>query len=53
MERPEYPLEIKVNGRSLTRVVIEQHYKEKHGELSDELILELIQVLDGRYFPIE
>lgn len=54
MTRPEYSLKIRINGRNLNRVVIDQHYKEKHAEsINDQLILELIKELDGRTFPIE
>lgn len=54
MNRPEYQLKIHINGRALTRVIIDQHYKEKHAEsITDELILELVQSLNGKTFPIE
>jgi hypothetical protein len=54
MARPEYTLKININGRNLNRVIIDQHYKEKHAEsINDQLILDLIQTLDGRAFPIE
>lgn len=54
MTRPEYSLKIDINGRELTRVIIDQHYKEKHAEsITDELILDLIPTLNGKTFPIE
>lgn len=54
MTRPEYNLRININGRNLNRVIIDQHYKEKHAEsVNDQLILDLIQTLVGRTFPIE
>ena len=54
MTRPEYPLEVNINGRELNRVIVDQHYKEKHADsIDDQLILELVQELDGRTFPIE
>ncbi len=54
MTRPEYDLRININGRNLNRVIIDQHYKEKYAEsVNDQLILDLIQTLDGRTFPIE
>jgi hypothetical protein len=54
MDRPEYPLQIVINERQLTRVIVDQHYKEKHAEsINDELILELVRELDGRTFPVE
>ena len=51
--RKEYPLRIKINGRDLTRIIIDQHYKQKHAEVTDELILELVKQLDGGNYPIE
>jgi len=53
MGRPEYPLKLTVNGHEISRVVIDQHYKENHPELSDPLILELVKELDGRFFAVE
>lgn len=53
-DRTEYPLILTVNGRKVSRVVIDQHYKEKHSEsITDEIILELVKELDGGVFPIE
>lgn len=53
-ERPEYPLAITINGRKLKRVVIDQHYRENHSDsMSDEIILGLVQTLDGKKFPPE
>lgn len=42
---------LKVNGRLITEVVIDTHYEEKHPDINDELILELVKKLDGRDFP--
>ena len=54
MQRPEYPLQISINGRDLNRVVIDQHYKDRHSEsITDEIILDLVRDLDGKSFPIE
>lgn len=40
---------ITVNERKIVQVVIDPHYEEKHGEhMSDDLILKLVQELDGR-----
>ena len=53
-ERPEYPLKITINGRNLNRVVIDQHYRLKHGDsMNDEIILDLVKTLDGKKFPPE
>jgi hypothetical protein len=54
IERPEYPLKITINGRILSRVVIDQHYRQKHGQsMDDEIILDLLKTLDGKKFPPE
>ena len=48
-DRPEYRLKTTLNGRHLNRVVIDQHYRLKHGDtVNDEIILDLIKTLDGR-----
>jgi len=53
-ERPEYPLEITINGRELKRVVIDQHYRKSHRDsMNDEIILDLVKTLDGKKFPPE
>ncbi len=53
-ERPEYPVKITINGRNLNRVVIDQHYRLKHGDsMTDEIILDLVKTLDGKKFPPE
>lgn len=53
-QRPEYPLKITINGRNLNRVVIDQHYRLKHGQsMNDEIILDLVKTMDGKKFPPE
>ena len=52
-ERTEYQLNIIVNGKKLTRVVIDQHYQENHPDMNDELILELVKTINNGNFPIE
>lgn len=53
-QRPEYLLRLTINGRLLNRVVIDQHYRERHAEsIDDALILRLVKELDGRTFPVE
>ena len=47
MRREEYKLELRFNGRVISRLIIDQHYKIAHPEISDELILELVKMLDG------
>lgn len=53
-DRLEYPLQLVLNGRALVRIIIDQHYKEKHSEsINDELIIDLVKTLDGESFPVE
>ncbi len=53
-DRPEYPLKFTINGRSLNRVVIDQHYRVNHDEsMNDQIILDLVKTLDGRKIPPE
>jgi hypothetical protein len=52
--RPEYPVQLTFNGRSLKRVIIDLHYRDRHAEsMSDELILKLVVQLDGENFPVQ
>lgn len=41
-----------VNGRSIKRLIISNHYKKKHSKyMSDELIIKLVEIyLDGNRF---
>ena len=46
--RRAYDVEITVNHRVFTKVVIDSHYEEKHGEsIDDQIILALVRMLDG------
>lgn len=50
----EYLLRIRINDRSLNRVVIDSHYEVKHSStINDPLILELVKMLNGRTFEFE
>jgi hypothetical protein len=52
--RISYAVTINVNGRLLSRVVIDQHYKNKHGDtINDLLILKLVKMINGRSYEIE
>ena len=51
--RNEYSLKLQVNGRRLNRVVIDQRYRAKHPDVSDEVVLELVRELDGKTYEIE
>ena len=46
MKRNEYKLVLRFNERAIFRVIIDQHYKFAHPEMSDALILELVKLLD-------
>ncbi len=50
MTRTTYDIDpITVNNIRINEVVIDDHYKEKHGSyLNDQMILEIVRRLDGR-----
>lgn len=51
MSRREYDIKIVVNGRTITKVVIDPHYELKHSDsIDDPTILALVGQLDGRDF---
>ena len=53
-ERRDYKISITVNSRAVTRVIIDPHYELKHGDsVDDEVILSLVQMLDGKTFAPE
>ena len=43
-KKKTYDLSIEVNGYSFRKVDISQHYQEKHADITDELILELLKL---------
>lgn len=51
MSRSEYEIKpITINNTLISKVVIDDHYKEKHGEsITDELILSLVKMLNNRF----
>lgn len=51
--RSEYRLSITLNQRRFSRVLIDQHYLKKHPELSDEIILELVKVVNYEIFHVD
>lgn len=54
MHRREYDITITVNGRPVTKVVIDPHYELKHNDsVSDDIILKLVNLLNGGTFPIQ
>ena len=52
-KRNEYPLKLEINGRLISKIIIDQHYQLKHREINDDLILRLVVKLNGGIFPIE
>lgn len=50
-KRRSYPIKIEVNGRKIHEVVIDPHYEIKHSDsVNDDLILELVKLLDGKFY---
>jgi hypothetical protein len=50
MQLREYQGSISFNGQHYTRVVISNHFEDKHaGHISDELILALCACIDGSF----
>jgi hypothetical protein len=50
MERRSYAKKLRVNNREIHDVVIDPHYEEKHGDIDDDLILELVELLNSNRF---
>lgn len=50
--RNEYEKSVRFNGLDLSEVIIDQHYKENHSEMSDELILGLVDQLHDTVSPV-
>lgn len=55
MGRREYIVCIRLNGVFITKVIIDSHYEKKHSaSIDDEIILSLVQTLDGKTFePVD
>ena len=52
MKRREYDISIVFNEIRITKVIVDPHYELKHAEsISDEVILNLVKMLDGRVLP--
>jgi len=50
-EKKTHSLSLETNGYSFQQVEISQHYKKKHPDITDELILELLKLfVDKRDF---
>ena len=51
MDRREYDIQVTINGRALSKMVIDPHYELKHStSVDDDTILKLVRQLDGRSF---
>ena len=46
-------IDVKINGRKFSRVIIDQHYQLSHPEMNDHLILALVKKLNRGHFSIE
>lgn len=44
MTEKYYNLVIEVNGHRFSKIFIDQHYKKKHPDITEELILELMKL---------
>ncbi len=54
MDRREYNISLTINGRKITKAIIDPHYEERHANsINDDLILRLVGLLNGGTFPIE
>ncbi|RHZ35934.1 hypothetical protein [endosymbiont GvMRE of Glomus versiforme] len=46
-----YPLEITINSKKLSRLIIDPHFEKKHGNyVNDKLIWESVQQLNNGFF---
>jgi hypothetical protein len=45
-------MDMQINHRKIDRVIIDQHYKEKHPDITDEVILELVKSINEEDFAI-
>lgn len=54
MPRREYRINLTVNGRQLSKLIIDPHFEVKHStSISDEIITELVKKLDGEFYGAE
>ena len=52
--RRSYTVNFSINGVKIVEVVIDPHYEIKHSDsMSDELILKLVSLLDGKFYKPE
>lgn len=54
MTRREYAVLLTINGKRITKIVIDPHYELKHAEsIDDYIVLELVKLLSGSRFEPE
>lgn len=53
MSRSTYRESVTINDHRFSHILVDQHYREKHSELNDLLIVELVASLDGQSFDVE
>lgn len=49
MKRLSYHVQIVFNRRMINEVIVDQHYSNKHPEINDGIILELVKKLNYQY----
>ena len=53
LKRRNCPAKLVISGRKINQIIIDPHYQEKHLDINDELILELVEQLNGKRFRPE
>lgn len=54
MTRREYPIRLIINGRRISKVIIDSHYELRHSDsVDDSVILNLVSMLSGGNFEPE
>jgi len=52
MERRRYKVRLVINDQKVNEVIIDPHYEKRHkSSIDDQIILELVNMLDGGEFP--
>ena len=51
MDRREYPIQLSINGRKITKVIIDPHFEIRHqNSINDDIIIALVRQLNERVF---
>lgn len=48
--REVHRLNLTINKKNINKVIIDEHYKEKHPDIKVETILKLVKLLDGKRY---